>query len=116
MLGIIIKTVLNIPLISWLQGNGSVLATALGYSASILYMFIMIKRHAGYSFRRIFKRFILIGILTAIMAVVAYLTSQLVSQVISYEGGIVQAGIVILISMITGGGVYMFLSYKVGDY
>ncbi|TYS29750.1 polysaccharide biosynthesis protein [Bacillus pumilus] len=114
LLGIIIKTALNIPLISWLQGNGSVLATALGYSASILYMFIMIKRHAGYSFRRIFKRFILIGILTAIMAVVAYVTCQLVSHVISYEGGIVQAGIVILISMITGGGVYLFLSYKVG--
>ncbi|WP_337680973.1 polysaccharide biosynthesis C-terminal domain-containing protein, partial [Bacillus altitudinis] len=61
-LPIIIKTLLNIPLITSLQANHSLLPTPLPYTASIFYIFIMINPHARYSFRRIFKRFILIPI------------------------------------------------------
>lgn len=73
-IGVIIKVVLNVPLIKLFQGDGAILATALGYIASLLYGFIMIKRHAGYSYTVLIKRVILIAVLSVVMGVAVKLT------------------------------------------
>ncbi|MCY9299465.1 polysaccharide biosynthesis protein [Bacillus licheniformis] len=113
MIGIVIKIALNVPLIKLLQGSGSILATALGYSASLLYGFIMIKRHAGYSYRKLFKRFLLMLILTAVMGIILLLVQALLSIFISYEGGQIRSAVVIFITTAVGGSVYLYLAYRV---
>jgi len=113
MIGIVIKIGLNVPLIKLFQGSGSILATALGYSASLLYGFIMIKRHAGYSYRKLFKRFLLMLILTAVMGIMLLLVQELLSLFISYEGGQIKSAVVIFITTAVGGSVYLYLAYRV---
>ncbi|TWK13382.1 Lipid II flippase MurJ [Bacillus licheniformis] len=113
MIGIVIKIALNVPLIKLFQGSGSILATALGYSASLLYGFIMIKRHAGYSYRKLFKRFLLMLILTAVMGIILLLVQALLSLFISYEGGQIRSAVVIFITTAVGGSVYLYLAYRV---
>ncbi|MDA1477677.1 putative polysaccharide biosynthesis protein [Bacillus changyiensis] len=112
MLGIILKLSLNIPLIKLFQGSGSILATAIGYSVSLLYGFIMIKRHAGYSYRMLFKRFLLMVILTFIMGAVVMSVQWLLSFFISYEGGRIRSAIIILVTSVIGGSVYLYLAYR----
>ncbi|KAA6481659.1 putative polysaccharide biosynthesis protein [Bacillus swezeyi] len=112
MIGIIIKIALNVPLIKLLQGSGSILATALGYSASLVYGFIMIKRHAGYSYRKLLKRFLLMLILAVLMGIVLLIVQAFLGLFISYEDGAVRSAIVILISSTIGGAVYLYSAYR----
>jgi PST family polysaccharide transporter len=112
-IGIVIKIVLNVPLIKLIQADGAILATALGYIASLLYGFIMIKRHAGYSYRKLFKRFLLMLILTAVMGIILLLVQALLSIFISYEGGQIRSAVVIFITTAVGGSVYLYLAYRV---
>lgn len=112
MIGVLIKIVLNVPLIGLFQGYGSILATTLGYGASLLYGFIMIKRHAGYTYKKLAKRSCLMIILTGIMGIFVLLTQWLLSFFLSYQESLVQAGIVVLICAAVGGAVYLYLAYR----
>jgi O-antigen/teichoic acid export membrane protein len=112
MLGVLIKIVLNIPLIGLFQGYGSILATTLGYSASLLYGFIMIKRHAGYSYKKLIKRSCLMLILTGIMGGAVWIIQWLLSFFLYYKDGLMQAGIVVFICALVGGAVYISLAYR----
>ncbi|MEC1263078.1 polysaccharide biosynthesis protein [Bacillus swezeyi] len=112
MIGIVIKIALNVPLIKLLQGSGSILATALGYSASLVYGFIMIKRHAGYSYRKLLKRFLLMLILAVLMGIVLLIVQAFLGLFISYEDGAVRSAIVILIASAIGGAVYLYSAYR----
>ena len=114
-IGVIIKVVLNVPLIKLFQGDG-ILATALGYIASLLYGFIMIKRHAGYSYTVLIKRVILIAVLSVLMGVAVKLTQWLLSFFVTYQSGKVHAAIVVFVCAAVGGAVYMFAAYRIGFY
>ncbi|MGV7066633.1 putative polysaccharide biosynthesis protein [Bacillus velezensis] len=113
-IGVIIKVVLNVPLIKLFQGDGAILATALGYIASLLYGFIMIKRHAGYSYTVLIKRVILIAVLSVPMGVAVKLTQWLLSFFVTYQSGQVHAAIVVFVCAAVGGAVYMFAAYRIG--
>ncbi|WNV78796.1 polysaccharide biosynthesis protein [Bacillus atrophaeus] len=113
-LGVIVKVLLNVPLIKLFQGNGAILATALGYSVSLLYGFIMIRRHAGYSYKILLKRAILIFILSAVMGIAVKITEWILSLFISYENGQMQSAFVVFIAAVIGGAVYMYGAYRLG--
>jgi len=110
--GLIIKIAVNAPLIVMFQGLGSILATALGFGASILYSFAMIHRHAKYSFRLLFKRTVFIGILTAFMAMVVSVSQSILSIFIDYSDGKIPSTIILLISIGLGAGAYLYIAYR----
>ena len=112
LLGSIVKIVLNVPLIKLLQGEGSILATALGYSASILYGFIMIRRHAGYSYKKLLKRFLLMVILTAVMGIVTLIVKAIFGIFISYEGRQILSALIIVMTSAISGFVYLYMAYR----
>ncbi|MEM5016028.1 polysaccharide biosynthesis protein [Metabacillus indicus] len=111
-LGLIIKLAVNAPLIEAYQGVGSILATALGFGASILYSFAMIRRHAGYSFKLLFKRTVFIGILTAFMGLVVSVTQSVLSIFIEYSDGKMQSVIILLIAIGLGAAAYLYAAHR----
>ncbi|MFP7233453.1 lipid II flippase MurJ [Bacillus subtilis] len=113
-IGVVIKLVLNVPLIKLMQADGAILATALGYTASLLYGFIMIKRHAGYSYNVLVKRTVLMLLLSAVMGIAVKIVQWVLSFFISYQDGQVQAAIVVVIAAAVGGAVYLYCAYRLG--
>ncbi|MED0587009.1 lipid II flippase MurJ [Bacillus subtilis] len=114
MIGVVIKLVLNVPLIKLMQADGAILATALGYIASLLYGFIMIKRHAGYSYKILVKRTVLMLVLSAIMGIAVKIVQWILGFFISYQDGQLQAAIVVVIAAAVGGAVYLYCGYRLG--
>ncbi|MGF9601560.1 lipid II flippase MurJ [Bacillus subtilis] len=113
-IGVVIKLVLNVPLIKLMQADGAILATALGYIASLLYGFIMIKRHAGYSYKILVKRTVLMLVLSAIMGIAVKIVQWVLGFFISYQNGQLQAAIVVVIAAAVGGAVYLYCGYRLG--
>lgn len=113
-IGVVIKLVLNVPLIKLMQADGAILATALGYIASLLYGFIMIKRHAGYSYKILVKRTVLMLVLSAIMGIAVKIVQWVLGFFISYQDGQLQATIVVVIAAAVGGAVYLYCGYRLG--
>ncbi|MDX7994807.1 lipid II flippase MurJ [Bacillus subtilis] len=113
-IGVVIKLVLNVPLIKLMQADGAILATALGYIASLLYGFIMIKRHAGYSYKILVKRTVLMLVLSAIMGIAVKIVQWVLGFFISYQDGQLQAAIVVVIAAAVGGAVYLYCGYRLG--
>lgn len=111
-MGIIVKLVLNTALIQMFQGVGSILATAAGYTVSLLYGFAMIKRHSGYSFRLFIKRTILMTILTIFMGLTVSVFHSILSIFINYQDGMIESAIVVGASVVVGGAVYIYLAYR----
>ncbi|RXM09494.1 lipid II flippase MurJ [Bacillus subtilis] len=113
-IGVVIKLVLNVPLIKLMQADGAILATALGYIASLLYGFIMIKRHASYSYKILVKRTVLMLVLSAIMGIAVKIVQWVLGFFISYQDGQLQAAIVVVIAAAVGGAVYLYCGYRLG--
>jgi polysaccharide transporter, PST family len=111
-IGLLLKIVLNVPLVTLYQGVGSILATAIGYTVSILYTFWMIKRHARYRFTMFLKRSLLMVIFSLIMAASIILVQWLLSFWITYDQGRLHSVIIMLIGVVVGGAVYLYLSYR----
>jgi PST family polysaccharide transporter len=111
-MGIIVKLALNTALIQMFQGVGSILATAAGYTVSLLYGFAMIKRHSGYSFRLFIKRTILMTILTIFMGLTVSVFHSILSIFINYQDGMIESAIVVGASVVVGGAVYIYLAYR----
>lgn len=111
LVGLLIKLALNIPLIRLFETNGAVLATALGYLAAILINMYVIKSHAGYPFRLVVRRGILIILFTVLMFVGTEGSYQLLLMFLSPESKL-ESLIIIAISAIVGAGIYIYLSYR----
>jgi PST family polysaccharide transporter len=111
-IGIIVKLVLNTPLIQLYQGVGSIIATAAGYSVSLIYGFAMIKRHSGYSFKLLFKRTVLMTMLCTFMGLAVSVIQSILGIFINYEDGRMQSVIVAVIAVAVGGVVYLYLAYR----
>jgi O-antigen/teichoic acid export membrane protein len=112
--GVIVKALINIPLIKLMQANGSILATEIGFTVSIVYICIQIKRQANISFNVILRRSLLITILVTIMAISVKLVESICSLFLSYEASRGQAILILIPSILTGMIVYIYLSAKSG--
>lgn len=111
-IGVLIKLSLNVPLIHLFQGAGSILATVLGYSASLIYGFAMIKRHAKYSFKKFFKRSVFIMILAVFMGLVVSVVQSISGIFIDYSESRINALIVLILAIGAGAGSYLYLAYR----
>lgn len=110
--GLIIKACINYPLSYFLHGQGSIIATAVSFLASILYSFVMIKRHAKFSFKVLMKRTMFILLLTVFMALALSVLQSVLGIFINYKASRAAASIVLLISVAGGAAVYLYLAYK----
>ncbi|MGV4965139.1 putative polysaccharide biosynthesis protein [Priestia aryabhattai] len=108
--GLIVKIVLNVPFILMFHEIGSVLATALGYIVSLVYMFALIQKHAKYNYSEFIKRSVLILIFVAIMGI----SVKIVAAVIGLftEPGRFSATVITIIGAAVGGIIYFIITYR----
>ncbi|WP_044893347.1 putative polysaccharide biosynthesis protein [Bacillus alveayuensis] len=108
--GLIMKASVNIPLIMAFQAYGSIMATALGFSCSLLYSFAMIKRHAGYAYKQFMKRSVLMGIFTICMSIAVLAVYSVLSLFMDFRDGKMEAAMILFISVASGAGTYLYLA------
>ncbi|MGG3194785.1 MULTISPECIES: putative polysaccharide biosynthesis protein [Priestia] len=108
--GLIVKIVVNVPFILMFHEIGSVLATALGYIVSLVYMFVLIQKHAKYNYSEFIKRSVLILIFVAIMGI----SVKIVAAVIGLftEPGRFSATVITIIGAAVGGLIYFIITYR----
>lgn len=112
--GLIIKASLNTALIMAFEAYGSIMATALGFIGSLLYSLAMIKRHAGYKYKQLVKRSVLMGIFSICMVIVVLSVYSVLSLFIDYHDGKLQAAIMLTLSVGAGAGTYLYLAQYSG--
>ncbi|WP_226673617.1 polysaccharide biosynthesis protein [Rossellomorea aquimaris] len=111
LVGLLLKLVLNIPLIRLLETQGAVLATTIGYAVAILINLYVIKKYAKYQFRLIMRRTMFIGALNAVMAGVVLVLYGILVKFLSPETGF-QSIILVAICGGVGALVYFYLSLR----
>jgi O-antigen/teichoic acid export membrane protein len=109
--GILVKAVLNVPLIMLFEIQGAIIATGLGYFVSIMYTFSKIKKHTSMHFGIVRRRVGLMTILVAIMAVAVLFTQWILSFFIVWNDGTFQCLIIVTIGSLVGGAVYLSLAW-----
>jgi O-antigen/teichoic acid export membrane protein len=111
LVGLLLKLVLNIPLIRLFETQGAVIATVIGYTVAILINLYVIKKYARYQFRLIMRRTMFIGALNAIMAVVVLVLYGILVQFLNPESGF-QSILLVAICGGVGALVYFYLSLR----
>ncbi|MEI2665933.1 putative polysaccharide biosynthesis protein [Rossellomorea sp. LJF3] len=111
LVGLLLKLVLNIPLIRLFETQGAVLATTIGYAVAILINLYVIKKYARYQFRLILRRTMFIGALNAAMAGVVLVLYGVLVKFLSPETGF-QSIILVAICGGVGALVYFYLSLR----
>lgn len=112
-MGVILKFVCNVIFIRYFGTVGAILATAVGFLASVWYTNQQIKKYAHYSFGVVYKRTFQIAVLTLIMVVAVKLSQWILSFMISPDGRI-GALITVAICAGIGGLVYGLLAIRTG--
>jgi O-antigen/teichoic acid export membrane protein len=111
LVGLLIKLSLNIPLIKLMETQGAIVATALGYSTAILINLYVIRKFAGYPFRFVWRRSLLIIIFSIAMILAASISYWLLTLFLSPESKF-QAIIIIGVCALVGAVIYAYLGFK----
>lgn len=109
--GLLVKLVLNIPLIKMFGTEGAIYATALGYTSSILINLIVIKAFSGFSYKLVYRRSILIIMFNIMMALPVYGLYRVLTLFMSTESRI-QSIFIIMLCAAVGGVIYVFLGLR----
>lgn len=111
LIGILIKLTLNIPLVKLMEADGSILATALGFTVATVIHLVVIKKFAGYRYRFVFRRVLFICIMTTIMYVITWIVYKgllfILSPVYAW-----QSLIIIIICALVGATVYFYMANR----
>ena len=113
-IGILTKIILNIPLIYAMQGKGAVLATAIGFTISVLYNMFIIRKYVNYSYRRIKRRVIQTLVFTLIMMIGVYIVKFGITWFIDSTESKLLAILVLGICVCIGVAIYGFLTVGSG--
>lgn len=113
-IGILTKLILNIPFIYWMQGKGAVLATAIGFTISVLYNMFIIRKNISYSYRRIKRRVNQTLMFTFLMMVGVYVVQLGLTSVIDPTESKLVAILVLIVCVLIGVAIYGFLTIGSG--
>ena len=113
LIGLLLKTVLNVPLIRVFEADGAILATAIGYLFTIGMNIIVINKTMDYSSKVVKRRILLILILSAIMIGFVLLVKQGLYAIAPADTKLL-ALLYSLICAGVGGAFYAFVSFKLG--
>ncbi|MEK4028412.1 MULTISPECIES: polysaccharide biosynthesis protein [Bacillaceae] len=111
--GILLKLVLNMPLIKLFQGEGAIYATAIGYGASIIINLLVIRYYSGYSLRSIGRKIGQITVFNLIMAAAVYIVYFILHPLFNADSKI-QSTLLIAVCAVIGAAIYFFLSFRSG--
>jgi O-antigen/teichoic acid export membrane protein len=111
LVGLLLKLSLNIPLIKAMETQGAVLATAIGYAASIIINLIVIKMYSGYRFRLVARRCMLIVIFAGIMWLGTEITLKVLELFLSPVSKM-QSLVMIIVCAAVGAGIYFYFGLK----
>ncbi|MGM9985740.1 MAG: oligosaccharide flippase family protein [Bacillaceae bacterium] len=111
--GLALKAILNTPFIQLFETNGAILATAIGYGASILLMSNRIKKHGKISFKRVYRRVLLMTLLTVAMVIAVLFTRTILELFLDYSADRMQAIIIVGVGAIVGVIVYVGIAWKI---
>jgi len=112
--GILVKLMLNTPLIEAMQVDGAILSTAIGYTISIAINLIVLKKVLNYNSKVVVRRTMLIVILTAVMAVCVMLAQKVIIWLAGPVDSKISSLFVALICVAIGVYVYAFISFRTG--
>ncbi|MBD8034712.1 MULTISPECIES: putative polysaccharide biosynthesis protein [Solibacillus] len=113
LVGLFVKTVLNTPLIHLMSVDGAILATALGYSVTIIINIFVINKVTNYNAKVVVRRILLIIILTILMALAVSLTHAALSAIAPATSKLL-ALLYAVVCATVGVFVYGTISYKLG--
>ena len=113
-IGVILKFLGNVIFIRYFGTIGAILATGVGFFASVWYMNRQIRKYAQYSFQTVYKRTFQIAVLTAVMVIVVKVLQWMLSFILPSQTSHIQALITVAICSIIGGIVYMYLAMRTG--
>ncbi len=111
--GILTKLVLNIPFIKWLEVDGAILATMIGYGVTISINIFVIHRTLEYKSHVVRRRIMLIGLLTALMAAAVSIAIFALNQFFAADTKWM-ALIYCFVGVAVGVIVYGFISLRIG--
>ncbi|HET7626903.1 MAG TPA: polysaccharide biosynthesis protein [Bacillales bacterium] len=107
LVGLLVKMMLNVPLIARWHGLGAVAATDIGFLCSVLLNVFVIRTFLQYRFGFVFKRGLLILSFSVIMAVVVVLVTWPIRGE-SY----LRAAETTVVGVAAGGSCYLWLAYR----
>lgn len=110
--GLLVKIMLNIPLIKLLQADGAIISTAIGYIVTVTINLLVLRKILDYRSEVVKRRMILIFLLTAIMAICVFITHQGIIAIFGPVESKWYAIIVTFICVGVGVAVYGYLSLR----
>lgn len=113
LLGLLVKMLINIPLIKLFEVNGAIMATAIGYSVAVCINLFVIKKALNYKSKMVIKRLFLILAFNAVMFAGVWLTNKGLNMV-HIPVGRWQALLYVMIGSGVGMVIYGFLAIKSG--
>jgi len=112
--GIFVKLALNIPLIRLLEADGAIVATAIGYSVSIIINILVLRKTLNYRSEMVVRRVVLIALLTMAMAISVLIVHKLLELLMGPVDSKFSALLFSVICAVVGVAVYGFLSLRIG--
>ncbi|MDR2465564.1 MAG: polysaccharide biosynthesis protein [Streptococcaceae bacterium] len=114
--GLITKLIFQFPCVYFFEVYGPMISTFIGFAVSCTLITRLIRRVSFVNFKKIWKRVFLLVLMTVIMGIVTIIMSRLLHLFLSPDKKLT-AFIIVLISAISGGGVYMYLALatKIAD-
>ncbi|MGY3186604.1 O-antigen/teichoic acid export membrane protein [Lysinibacillus sp. TE18511] len=112
--GILVKLAINIPFIRWMEADGALLATAIGYSVSIIINILVLRQTLNYRSEMVIRRVMLISCLTMAMAVSVLIVHKLLELLMGPVDGKFSALVYSVICAGVGVAVYGYLSLRLG--
>lgn len=112
--GIFVKLALNIPLIRWLEADGAIVATAIGYSVSIIINILVLRKTLNYRSEMVVRRVMLIALLTMAMAISVLIVHKLLELLMGPVDSKFSALLFSIVCAGVGAAVYGFLSLRLG--
>ncbi|ARJ38058.1 polysaccharide biosynthesis protein [Sporosarcina sp. P21c] len=113
LLGLLVKMLINIPLIKMFEVNGAIIATAIGYSVAVCINLFVIKKALNYKSEMVIRRLFLILAFNAVMFAGVWLTNKGLNMV-HIPVGRWQALLYVMIGSGVGMVIYGFLAIKSG--
>ncbi len=113
LIGLLLKTVLNVPLIQQFEADGAIIATAIGYLFTIGMNIVVITKTLNYSSKIVKRRILLILILSFFMAGIVIIVKQGLYAIAPADTKLL-ALLYALICAGVGGAFYAFVSFKLG--
>ncbi|WP_060788034.1 putative polysaccharide biosynthesis protein [Geobacillus zalihae] len=112
--GLLVKLLLNTPLIMKWSAVGAIVATMAGYFVSVAFNLWVIQRRTRYRYRFVARRTAFMAILTAAMSAAVMGVEALASRWIDYRASTAESVGAAAIGAAVGAAVYLFLSIRSG--